>query len=106
MPWLGPLRRNQLAYNMRLKLEVEMKMSTVRDPEYICRRLIQKSCGSDRNSPTDAGFMCPHKPKGAQQPVGLAFLPPSRVENIATIIRVRSRCRGCTKTGGAWGGHS
>ena len=90
VPWLGPLRRNQLAYNMRLKLEVEMKMATIRDPEYICRRLTQKSCPSDSPS---AGFLCPHKPKGAQQPVALAFLPPSRAENVAAIVRVSPRWR-------------
>ena len=92
MPWLGPLRRNQLAYNMRLKLEVEMKMATVRDSEYICRRLTQKGCASD--SPANAGFLCPRKPNGAQQPVGLAFLPPSRAENVAAIVRVSSRSPG------------
>ena len=38
VPWMGPLRRNQLQYNMKLKFEVELQLSVTRDPDMLCRR--------------------------------------------------------------------
>lgn len=81
--WLGPLRRNQLAYNMRLKLEVEMKLAIERDQDKICLRVPEAECPDLFKQ----GKLCPLKPSGSQQPLGLAFMPPTRYDEMTTIIR-------------------
>ena len=89
VPWLGPKRKNQLGFNMRLKAEVDLKLSITKDAQSVCRRgysawgkTIQRDvCSARAPETTDAGVersalsTCPKK-RGAQQPFAVATLPP------------------------------
>lgn len=106
VPWLGPLRRNQLAFNMREKLALELDIVIARDPDMVCRRTFlsqgDSKCiteTSDRNdyvgdARPSSGTRCPQKP-GAQQPVAVA-VPSLAVQ--ASVARVQYLC-GCFASG-------
>jgi hypothetical protein len=115
VPWMGPLRRNQLQYNMKLKFEIELQLSLTRDPDMLCRRpylaspssststvaaaAAAVSCSSS-SSPLPSSSLsigateyakCPLKRSGAQQPVGLAF------PSVFTTPLARGIVRGLTR---------
>jgi hypothetical protein len=112
---MGPLRRNQLQYNMKLKFEIELQLSLTRDPDMLCRRpylaspssststvaaaAAAVSCSSS-SSPLPSSSLsigateyakCPLKRSGAQQPVGLAF------PSVFTTPLARGIVRGLTR---------
>ena len=94
VPWLGPGRKNQLGYNMRLKAEVDLKLKIIDRPPSICTRGYMR--GGDKGQEglakqcsarsANGGLTRCRKKRGAQQPLGFAVLPPTHVDGLKALV--------------------
>lgn len=79
--WLGPMRRNQLTLNMRLKTEVDIKLALIKRPERVCERHYFGSA-----SPQMQLITCPTKKSGAQQPIAAVIPSPASAKWMHGVI--------------------
>lgn len=90
VPWLGPLRRNQLQYNMRMKFEVELQLSLAAQSscrsQYFPSNRKEEQCATPTDLPR-----CPLKKSGALQPVGIAFPSASTVTYAHRVLHALMR---------------